>query len=49
MTGAPIMHLWLATDTPDLDLFVYLEEVDDTGKPTYITEGNLRASHRKLG
>jgi len=26
-----------------------MEEVDDSGKSTYITEGNLRASHRKLG
>lgn len=49
ITGSPIMHLWLATDAPDLDLFVYLEEVDGNGKSTYITEGNLRASHRKLG
>ena len=42
------MHLWLTTDAPDLDVFVYLEEVDGSGKSTYITEGNLRASHRKL-
>ena len=33
---------------PDLDVFVYLEEVDRSGKSTYITEGDLRASHRKL-
>jgi hypothetical protein len=25
-----------------------LEEVDEKGKSTYITQGNLRASHRKL-
>ncbi len=48
VTGHPVVHLWLATAAPDLDAFVYLEEVDDRGKATYVTEGTLRASHRKL-
>jgi putative CocE/NonD family hydrolase len=48
VTGHPIMHLWLITDAPDLDIFVYLEEVDGRGNATYITEGNLRASHRAI-
>jgi hypothetical protein len=48
VTGHPVVHLWLTTDAPDLDVFVYLEEVDRRGKSTYITEGTLRASHRKL-
>ena len=48
VTGHPIVHLWLTTDAPDLDTFVYLEEVDGSGKSTYISEGDLRASHRKL-
>jgi putative CocE/NonD family hydrolase len=47
ITGHPVVHLWLKTDTPDLDAFVFLEEVNQSGKSTYITEGNLRASHRK--
>lgn len=47
--GHPVAHLWLATDAPDLDLFVYLEEVNSQGRSTYITEGNLRASHRTEG
>jgi putative CocE/NonD family hydrolase len=47
-TGHPIAHLWLTTDVPDLDVFVYLEDVDARGNSTYITEGNLRASHRAL-
>jgi uncharacterized protein len=34
---------------PDLDVFVYLEEVDAEGNSTYVTEGILRASHRALG
>jgi len=48
ITGHPIVHLWLSTDVPDLDVFVYLEEVDGSGNSTYISEGNLRASHRAL-
>jgi putative CocE/NonD family hydrolase len=49
VTGHPVIHLWLSTEAPDLDVFVYLEEVDNKGNSTYITEGNLRASHRALG
>jgi uncharacterized protein len=48
ITGHPVTHLWLQTDAPDLDVFVYLEEVDKNGKATYITQGDLRASHRLL-
>jgi putative CocE/NonD family hydrolase len=48
VTGHPVAHLWLVTDAPDLDVFVYLEEVDNRGTSTYVTEGNLRASHRAL-
>ncbi|HLO29604.1 MAG TPA: CocE/NonD family hydrolase [Anaerolineales bacterium] len=48
VTGHPVVHLWLTTRASDLDVFVYLEEVDTSGNSTYITEGNLRASHRKL-
>ena len=48
VTGHPVVHLWLTTAAPDLDVFVYLEEVAPDGKSTYLTEGDLRASHRKL-
>ncbi len=48
VTGHPVVHLWFSTSVPDLDVFVYLEEIGSNGKSTYITEGNLRASHRKL-
>jgi putative CocE/NonD family hydrolase len=47
--GHPVMHVWLRSDALDLDMFAYLEEVDGSGNSTYITEGNLRASHRILG
>jgi putative CocE/NonD family hydrolase len=46
VAGHPIVHLWLTTAAPDLDVYVYLEEVDASGKSTYITEGTLRATHR---
>ena len=47
VTGHSVAHLWLITDAQDLDVFAYLEEVDRSGKSTYVTEGSLRASHRK--
>ena len=47
--GHPVAHVWLSSDAPDLDVFAYLEEVGANGDSTYITEGNLRASHRTLG
>ena len=48
ITGHPTVHLWLVTNASDLDAFVYLEDVDRSGKSAYITEGTLRASHRRL-
>lgn len=48
VTGHPVVHLWLTAGVPDLDLFVYLEDFDAKGNSTYISEGNLRASHRAL-
>jgi uncharacterized protein len=47
--GHPVVHIWMRTDAPDLDMFVYLEEVDEDGNSTYLTEGNLSASRRALG
>jgi putative CocE/NonD family hydrolase len=47
ITGHPLLNLWFVTDAPDLDFFIYLEEVDGS-KSTYLTEGSLRASHRAL-
>jgi len=49
VTGHPVVSLCIVTDAPDVDLFVYLEEVDRRGRSTYVTEGVLRASHRALG
>jgi putative CocE/NonD family hydrolase len=49
VVGHPIVRLWMTADAPDLDVFVYLEEVGRDGSSTYVTEGNLRASRRRIG
>ncbi|MDH3679920.1 MAG: CocE/NonD family hydrolase [Acidimicrobiia bacterium] len=48
VAGHPVARLWLQTGAPDLDVFVYLEDVDGRDRSTYVTEGTLRASHRSL-
>ena len=48
VTGHPVVHLWVSSTADDGDFFAYLEEVDETGYSRYLTEGVLRASHRKL-
>lgn len=48
ITGNPIITLYLASTHEDGAIFVYLEDVDDKGNVTYITDGNLRLIHRKL-
>ncbi|MCZ6834362.1 MAG: CocE/NonD family hydrolase [Planctomycetota bacterium] len=47
ITGHPKVSLWIESTADDGDFFVYLEEVDAEGVSNYITEGSLRASHRK--
>jgi len=49
VVGHPVIHLWLSTEVSDLDAFAYLEEVDGRGNSVYVTQGNLRASHRTPG
>jgi putative CocE/NonD family hydrolase len=48
VTGHPVVHVWVASTAADADVFAYLEEVDEKGFSQYLTEGVLRASHRKL-
>jgi len=48
ITGYPIVTLYITSTTTDGAFFVYLEDVDETGKVIYITEGMLRAIHRKV-
>src|SRR4030095_14424437 len=47
VTGHPIVRLMVATSTPDAAVFAYLEDVDEHGHVSYVTEGALRALHRK--
>jgi uncharacterized protein len=47
VTGHPIVRLWATSAAKDYDVFVYLEEVDEYGFSKYVTEGALKASHRK--
>lgn len=46
ITGHPVVHLWVRSTARDGDFFAYLEEVHPNGFSQYVTEGNLRASHR---
>jgi uncharacterized protein len=48
ISGYPVIHLYLISSETDGAFFVYLEDVDERGRVIYITEGELRALHRKI-
>ncbi len=48
VTGHPVVHLWVSTTAADGDFFAYLEEVEPSGASHYVSEGAIKASHRKL-
>jgi putative CocE/NonD family hydrolase len=48
ITGYPVVNLYVTSTEEDGAFFVYLEDIDPEGKVTYITEGMLRAMHRKV-
>lgn len=48
ITGHPVVRLWLTSSARDGDFFVKLQDVDESGASTYITDGALRASRRAL-
>ncbi len=48
ITGHPLVKLYVRSNARDGAFFVYLEDVDETGSVTYITEGQLRAACRKV-
>ncbi len=48
VTGHPLVWLTIAANTDDAAVFVYLEDVGPDGKIAYVTEGELRALHRKV-
>lgn len=48
-TGHGVADLWIAADTPDANLFLYVEDLAPDGTVKVITEGRLKASLRKTG
>lgn len=48
ITGHPVVTLHVTSTATDGAFFVYLEDVAPNGRVTYITEGQLRALHRKV-
>ncbi|MFC2166145.1 CocE/NonD family hydrolase [Acidobacteriota bacterium] len=48
ITGHPLVTLYISSSAQDGAFFVYLEDVDEDGRVTYITEGHLRAMCRKV-
>ncbi len=48
ITGYPVAHLWVSCNVTDADFFVYLEEIDENGVSTNVSDGLLRASRRSV-
>lgn len=58
ITGPVVLHLWVSASAVDTDLFVRVRNLDADGKdvwgighegqPTFLAQGWLRVSHRKL-
>jgi len=48
VTGHPLMHLWVSSTAGDEDFFAVLEDIDGDGRSTYVTDGKMRASRRRL-
>jgi putative CocE/NonD family hydrolase len=48
ITGHPVVTLHVTSSHSDGAFYVYLEDVDPSGWITYVTEGQLRALHRKV-
>jgi putative CocE/NonD family hydrolase len=48
ITGNPVATLELSSSAADGAFYVYLEDVAPDGRVSYLTEGELRALHRKL-
>jgi putative CocE/NonD family hydrolase len=48
ISGYPVLTLYLASTASDVAVYAYLEDVDEQGRVTYVTEGQLRPIHRRL-
>jgi uncharacterized protein len=46
--GGGAVHLWVKSSTPDVDFLATVSEVRGDGKETFIQNGWMRASERKL-
>jgi uncharacterized protein len=44
----PVVSLFVTSTHADGAFFVYLEDIDENGQVTYLTEGQLRALHRRI-
>lgn len=47
VVGCVLISLWISSLNPDVDVFAYLCVETSAGECRYVTEGSLRASHRK--
>jgi putative CocE/NonD family hydrolase len=47
ISGHPVITLWIESSEGDAAVFVYLSEVEADGRVRYVTEGVLRALHRR--
>jgi putative CocE/NonD family hydrolase len=47
VSGHPVVTLWIESSEGDAAVFVYLSEVEPDGRVRYVTEGVLRALHRR--
>jgi len=48
ITGHPVVTLYVASTHTDGAFHVYLEDVSPSGRVTYVTDGQLRALHRRV-
>ncbi len=48
VVGAGAVYLWVRSSTPDVDLQATVSEVSEDGNETFVQNGYLRASMRKL-
>jgi hypothetical protein len=48
VVGAGTVHVWVKSSTPDVDLLATVSEVRPDGKETFVQNGYMRASERKL-
>lgn len=48
LSGNPVLRLEVASDVPDCAFYAYLEDLAPDGTIYYLTEGLLRALHRKV-